>query len=102
MEHQDWNTISIGKKRVKSESKGYVRSHYQKKMSILDEETGDNMKKKTYVFGKEIIKLRSKKKLKQKELAQMLNVKVSVLIDWENCKSDPPNNIKNKIKRILS
>ena len=93
--HQDWNTVTIGKKKEKK--KNFFTGNT---ITKLDNHTGEEDKKKKTKFGKQIIKIRTQKKLKQTELARMLNVNVNSLIKWEQDKEQVPNYIKNKLLNI--
>ena len=118
MFHQDFMTINIGHSGISTDDKTARRilarngrlvsipkpqfgSSQQVKKSIIE---STEAQKTEYCNGKQIIVMRTQKKLSQKELAQKSNVSVRIIQDLEANKlvATPQNKILlNKIKRLL-
>ena len=108
MLHQDWKIVNLSKqidkpnrnitKTIKSKQKDI--SH----LSKLDNNDPETLKhKKTKNIGKIIQKHRLLLKMNQKELAQKLNTKTSVIIEYESGKAIITNNdLLSKIERLLN
>ena len=100
MEHQDWHSIIIKKKTPNKINTGSKKGP----SNSLDQVDKDEfkLKKVNKDFSSEIKNNRNSKGLTQKELAQKINVKPSVINDYESGKAVPNPSIINKLKRILA
>ena len=97
MEHQDWKILYVKKpnKNNNSSKKGPSNS--------LDKTDIDSFKNKKISsdISKKILQNRNSKNLTQKQLAQLINVKPSVINDYESGKAIPNPSILNKLKKII-
>jgi len=125
MDHQDFKIVNIGKgcsnKNLTTEelniqkrnnmrqglTKSYTKlassKHIPDNAKRLDEST-ESSKVEKIKFGNEIMRARTAKKLNRKQLAQLLNIKIETIAQFENniAKSTPENKkILNKIKQKL-
>lgn len=125
MDHQDFKIVNIGKgysnkqltteelniqKRnnmrqglTKSYNKLSSSKHIPDNAKKLDEST-ESSKIEKIKFGNEIMRARTARKLNRKQLAQLLNIKIETIAQFENntAKSTPDNKkILNKIKQKL-
>lgn len=109
--YQDWTPIVFGKNKNNKKSNDddkvlVAKPHCNKNTSTPsikeDEETGI-VKINTYgsEYGKRVQQARCEKKLKQKELANKLNVKEDVIREIENGKGKVDGKICSKIFQIL-
>jgi len=95
MSHQDWKPVKFERKRTPPAPT--TRPPTDK----LDNYTGEGAPtKKINKYGNELIKIRTKNKLSQKQLAQKLNIKSATLIEWEKNIKPVPSYIKNKIIKL--
>ena len=104
MEHQDWKPVIFTKPKKKTvvTAKKKVMSDTQIKNKKLDEATEvSKIAKVSLSFGKEMQQARCAKKLSQKELAQKLHVKQTVVASYEQGKAIPNNGFICKIERVL-
>ena len=115
-QHQDLEEVIIyGKKLInkenvkKAQRDGKSEVQTKKKMSEqglkmkkLDEDT-ENYKVETVnkSVSQEIIKARSALKMKQKDLANKINVPVQTIQKYENGQAQPEINILKKLERVL-
>jgi putative transcription factor len=97
MNHQDWKPVVL---RKKTEHKT-KRSVGNKKFHKLDSDDPDAPKKISLSAGKQIQQARCDKKLSQKQLAQLLNVKAQLITDYESGKAIPSRSVLNKLNRAL-
>lgn len=99
MEHQDWRTLYVNKKTSKEKK----NKNKKGPSNSLDKVDNDEfkIKKVNTNFSNKIRQNRSSKGLTQKELAQKINVKPSVINDYESGKAIPNPTIINKLNRIL-
>tara|TARA_R110001599_G_scaffold101423_1_gene259409 strand:- start:335 stop:658 length:324 start_codon:yes stop_codon:yes gene_type:complete len=103
LEHQNWDTIYFKldqHNKEKKEDKLKNKKGPSDSLSKTDLDTFKN-KKVDANFSKKIIQSRNKKNLTQKQLAQMINVKPSVINEYESGKAIPNPAILNKLKRTL-
>lgn len=100
MEHQDWKTLY-----VKKPNKNNKNNNSSKKgpSNSLDKTDIDSFKNKKINsdISKKILQNRNSKNLTQKQLAQLINVKPSVINDYESGKAIPNPSILNKLKKII-
>lgn len=105
MSHQDWETVVFSKdsKPSKPTSKKIVEKYKTNNQSRLDKNDHDILKHKTTNnIGKLIQKQRLAMKLNQKDLAAKLNVKPSIIMEYESGKAIiNDNKILSRIERIL-
>lgn len=101
MEHQNWETIIFNKKKTKTDKKKPIKKGGTG--NSLDKVDKDEfkIKKVTNKLSLEIKNKRNSKGFTQKELALKINVKPSVINDYESGKAIPNSAIINKLKRIL-
>ena len=97
MDHQDWKTIVI----QKNEKKNIKKIKYiQSKESEFEKNIEDGKlshKKININYGKDIQKIRLKKNLTQKDLANKLNIPVKKIIEIESGKAKHDGIMMNKI-----
>ena len=88
-----------GKTKVETKNK---MSEEGLKMKKLDEDT-ENYKVETVnkSISQEIVKARSTLKMKQKDLANKINVPVQTIQNYENGKAQPEIKILKKLERVL-
>ena len=100
MEHQDWKILY-----VKKPNKNNKNNNSSKKgpSNSLDKTNIDSFKNKKISsdISKKILQNRNSKNLTQKQLAQLINVKPSVINDYESGKAIPNPSILNKLKKII-
>lgn len=99
MEHQDWNNVVINCKDTKdkvSEKKEQLekQSKYVPPPETIKMKAPSNL-------GSLISQARNAKKIKQKDLAALLTISVSVLSRWESNKETPTNTEIAKIEKKL-
>jgi len=103
--HQDWNTVYVHlKKKTTKTSTNLPKTKGPNPKTTLANTHGEDFKTKT-VNQKLSTEIRTRRNLKgmtQKELAQKINVKPSLINDYESGKALPDPKIINKIKRILN
>lgn len=99
MEHQDWKPVIWRKQTKSSSSTKYIQGH--SKIKKLDSDDPEPPKKLSHSVKIEIQKARSAKKLTQKQLANMVNLQVQTVSDYESGKAIPNKQILNKFSRIL-
>lgn len=99
MNHQDWKPV-IWKKQIKSSSfTHHVQGH--SKVKNFDSDDPEPPKKMSHSVKIQIQKARSAKKLTQKQLANMINLPVQTISDYESGKAIPNRQILSKIGKIL-
>ena len=99
---QDWDVVKFTKPKAPTK-KTVVRSE-NNDLQKFDKNDQDNFKhkKSSPHVGKIIQKARVAKKMSQKDLAQDLNVKVSVLVEYETGKAIiKDNRFLNRCQRVL-
>lgn len=104
MDHQDWKPVIFNKpsKKIVVTPKKKVMSDTQIKNKKLDEANEvSKIEKVSLSFSKEMQKARCAKKLSQKQLAQKLYVKQTVIASYEQGKAIPNNGFICKIERAL-
>ncbi len=108
MEHQDWKQVYVLKnKHSKNKySKNNTNDKTTKKKgpsNSFDKVDKDEfkIKKVNQTFSNQIKNNRNSKGLTQKELAHKINIKPSVINDYESGKAIPNPAIINKLKRVL-
>ena len=109
MSHQDWEIVKFSNPVVAKTNKKLPKTIKSKQKDIshlskLDNNDPETLKhKNTKHIGKIIQKHRLLLKMNQKELAQKLNTKPSVIIEYESGKAIITNNaLLSKIERILN
>lgn len=99
--HQDWKTqyVHLKKKPIESSKTKKIKG----KGNNLDDnnQTTFKNKKVSTNFCKDMSKQRNSLGLTQKDLAQKINVRPSVINDYENGNAIPNSKILNQIKREL-
>lgn len=102
LQHQDWNTVYVHLKKNKKETNN-TEKKTKGKSNNLDEVDKSSFKntKVSNSFCKEMSKHRNSLGLTQKDLAQKINVRPSIINDYESGKAIPDSKILNKIKREL-
>lgn len=98
MEHQDWKPV-IWKKQIKSSSAKHIQGH--QKIKKLDSDDPEPPKKLGHYVKIEIQKARTAKKLTQKQLANITNLPVQTISQYESGKAIPNRQILSKIGQIL-
>ena len=114
MNHQDWTTVVMqgkAKKKGITTSSAVLRTgnyEVKKKHNVdhakfkLDNETETfEHKKVSHKLSVSIQQARAGKKWSRQELAQKLNVKASVITEYETGKAIPDNQILQKLSRVL-
>ena len=103
MSHQDWETVNFSKPQ-KPTKKTITEKRNTDNKSKLDKNDQDSFKhKKTNNIGKLIQKQRLAMKMNQKDLAVKLNVKPSIIMEYESGKAIiNDNKIISKIEKILN
>ena len=104
MDHQDWETIILKKKKSLTPSeKLEVEKKKEKYNKFLKEQTDIPKVKKTELNVRKFLeKGRLKNKMSQAKLAQLLNIPCSTVVQWENGKVPIPGRLYQKINKILS
>ena len=102
MSHQDWDPV-VFSKNFKTTSKKIVEKRKNNSQSKLDRNDLDTFKHKTTNnIGKLIQKQRLAMKMNQKDLASKLNVKPSIIIEYESGKAIiNDNKILCRIEKVL-
>lgn len=103
LDHQDWKTIVVKKKREDKTSKPKISNEQQKLKSIEKKADNDELKHKTITLElrQNIQKARCLKNLTQKQLANNINLPLQVISDIESGKAIYNHQHINKIKRYL-
>ena len=107
LEHQDWKQVIINKKDSKAESvkvpSTKLSVKQQTDIKLLKQADNDELKHKKVPpeIRKQIQQKRGSLKWTQKELAQKVNLQVSIINDIETGKSNYNPQHITKIKRIL-
>ena len=102
MDHQDWKPVVWTKKvevKKSPRSKRDSTSDHLRKLDEEDEKFSHPTVSRT--VSQAIQQGRMGLKLKQKDLAQRLNVKPDVVVQYESGKSIPSNQLLQKMERIL-
>ena len=96
MNHQDWNNITLNTKseNEKKERKKKETSQIVNNNVIYKLDTGNSL-------SKLIIEGRNIKKLKQNDLAKLMNISVSIIQRWETNKEIPTNLQIANMEKIL-
>jgi len=100
MEHQDWKPV-IWRKQIKSSSSSTKRIQGHSKIKKIDTDDPDPPKKMSHSVKIEIQKARAAKQLSQKQLANMVNLPVKTVSDYESGKAIPNRQILSKFSTIL-
>jgi len=116
MSHQDWTPVIFSKpkfskdekavnKRVamrRGQTKIVAKRKDNSKINKLENET-ENMKheKITVHFGKALMQARMAAKMTQKQLAQKLNVKSTIIQNYEKAKGIPNARLVQQLEKIL-
>ena len=98
MEHQDWNPV-VFKKQVKKKQVN-LKSQSVKK---LEDDANDDFahKKITLDLKLAIQQARNSRQMTQKQLANQMNLPVSMIINYENGKAIPNNRFISNLERVL-
>jgi len=101
MEHQDWKILYVKKPNKKPNKDNNLSK--KGPSNSLDKTDIDSFKNKKINsdISKKILQNRNSKNLTQKQLAQLINVKPSVINDYESGKAIPNPSILNKLKKII-
>ena len=92
MEHQDWNTVVIQKKKPKK-----IVQKTEKKITENRDVQIQNKK-----FGQILLQCRTAKKETQETLSNKLGINKNILKNWENNNEIPSNAEIAKIEKILN
>jgi len=105
---QDWKPVVFKKKieqtpvqkatAIKNKKRG---NNSAQKLCKVDNTEIDTIKKVSMSTSKAISKRRTELGLKQKDLANRINVKIELLASYENGKAVPNGQIINKLERVL-
>jgi len=97
MEHQDFKTLYLRKSKPKPK-----QTHtFQKERGDVTDDTQKPFKKIGHDFKQALLKARQAKSMSQKDLAQKINVKPTVIQNYETGKVIPNGEIINKMNRVL-
>jgi ribosome-binding protein aMBF1 (putative translation factor) len=110
MDHQDWKPVKLEggpahREKIKNMKEGQTRisklpsKHFRN--VDADDPEGFKHPKTSVRMGRQISNARVAKKMNQKKLAEMMNVPVKIIQEYENSKAIPSGNIINKFNRIL-
>jgi len=106
MEHQDWNSIHLNRKNIKTDrKKDPNRTTYRtisKSFLELDSDNPCPPAKIPIDLKIAIQKARCEKRMTQKELATMLNVSVNVISEYENGRAIPNKSLLMRMGNILN
>ena len=95
MDHQDWNPV-VFKKKTDQKKK---TKETQKAVSQKGETAGIHVA--NHDFKKIMMQSRVQKKMTQQELAQSMNIPVTIIRDWESGKVAPSNRQIVILERVL-
>lgn len=96
-DHQDWTPVVIRSSRVASIARQSVQNPSgTKEFNKLNEDDVPILNKMTREQATALSQARAAKKMSQKELANALNMDVSIIKDYESC------NVKNFKKEVYS
>lgn len=104
LDHQDWKTITVSKGNKKNTpSRPMLSESQQRENKILEKADNDELthKKVSNDIRKQIQLRRCELKWTQKELAQKVNLQVSLINDIESGKAVYNPQHINKLKRVL-
>tara|TARA_B100000674_G_C37182456_1_gene620329 strand:- start:115 stop:495 length:381 start_codon:yes stop_codon:yes gene_type:complete len=104
MDHQDWKPVIFNKpkKKIVVKNKKKVLSDDQiRKIKLDNDNEVHKIEKVSMDFRKEMQKARCAKNMTQKQLAQKLNLKQTIIANYEQGKAVPNNYIITKIERAL-
>ena len=109
--HQDWKPVVFRKKidnkksskNTKVVARSNVKNHtgLNKNTTVKDDDEIKKIKTVGLETGKQIQQARLAKKIKQKELAQRLNVQVSIIQQYENGKAKYNGAMLTRIGKVL-
>ena len=107
MSHQDWTTVIINgnknraqKLQKKAENKKRQNAPGTKLFRKLDDGEIVAVEKVGRARGAELAQARNAKKLKQKEVANRLSLKQSIINDWETGKAPFSKGLYRKLRRL--
>ena len=107
MSHQDWTTVIINgkknravKQQKKEDNKRKQNAPGTKLFRKLDEGEIVTVEKVGRVRGAELAQARNAKKLKQKDVANRLSLKQTVINDWETGKAPFSKGLYKKLRRL--
>ena len=102
MFHQDFNTIVLRKPVTKKSQVHNGIKEIDKVTKIANDNESVSHKTIGIENGKNIQKARIAKGFKsQKDLANALNIKPNIIVEYENGKAIPDNNILQKLRNLL-
>ena len=107
MQSQDWDPVMFHKK-IKDKDIGHNRTTSSNKLSDesirLNQLENEDLKLTPIALNLRTIiqQSRTKLQLSQAQLAQELNVKSSIINEYENVKAVPNNQLLGKMERVLS
>lgn len=95
---QDWEQVVFKKREKKEEKQKKVISNERK---LENSEEIIVPKKTDFNFKKSMQQARMAKKLTQKELAQKMGIQQNEIVNYENGKKAPTNQMISKMEKIL-
>lgn len=104
---QDWNNVVFKKTEAQKKleqkklAKNQPKITIDRKLQKVDNTEIDKIKTISLKASKVISKRRTELKLSQKQLAQQLNLKPEIIVQYENGKAKPNQAIIVKLERIL-
>jgi putative transcription factor len=104
MEHQDWEKYFCKPKKNNNDNKNKEKKGLTKEQKIEKKIDDGELKHKkiTKEFSQLLQKARLSRNLTQKQLANNLNIQVSIINDYECCRGNYNGQIIGKLKRYLS
>ena len=104
MEHQDWEQYFCKPKKNNNDNKNKEKKGLTKEQKIEKKIDDGELKHKkiTKEFSQLLQKSRLSRNLTQKQLANNLNIQVSIINDYECCRGNYNGQIIGKLKRYLS
>lgn len=98
---QDWTNVVFKKKNINTSENKKKSFNNQKLYKLDNQNESHKIKRISLKLSKQIQNARIANNLNQKELANKLNVHYSLIVNYENGKAIPDNNIKIKLQNIL-
>tara|TARA_B100001123_G_C14615697_1_gene751681 strand:- start:97 stop:465 length:369 start_codon:yes stop_codon:yes gene_type:complete len=114
MSHQDWTPIVFTRNKIKTDiekriatrrgqTKIVAKRKDTSKIQTLENETENKKHEKITVhFGKALMQARMAAKMTQKALAQKLNVKSTIIQNYEKAKGIPNPRLIQKLEKALN
>lgn len=104
MSHQDWKIVSWDKTEEKTKTTDKViknKQNYIEKKKDPDDNEIIKTEKITTAFKVELQKYRTKANISQKDLANRLNLPISIIKDYESGKCEPNGNIIQSMEKLI-